>query len=145
MMYVKIKRLTETAILPTKGSAEAAGYDLYVDTNEDVIVFPGECKPFYTGLAMEIPQGYAGFIYSRSGTATRKGLRLPHCVAVIDSDFRGNIGIPLRNDSDTEWTIKAHERVAQIVFQRVENVDFTKVDQLSETKRGTGGFGSTGR
>ena len=145
MIYVKIKRLTETAMLPTKGSAEAAGYDLYVDTNEDVIVFPGECKPFYTGIAMEIPQGYAGFIYSRSGIATRKGLRLPNCVSVIDSDFRGNIGIPLRNDSDTEWTIKAHERVAQIVFQRVENVDFTKVDQLSETKRGTGGFGSTGR
>ncbi len=145
LIYVRIKRLTDTAIIPTKGSAFAAGYDLYVDTTEDITVYPGEVVPFYTGLAMEIPDGYFGAIYSRSGIATKFGMRLPHCVGILDSDYRGNVGIPLRNDSDSPVTVKAHERVAQIVFQRCEAVGLYEADELTKTERGAGGFGSSGR
>lgn len=145
MIYVRIKRLTDTAMMPTKGSAFAAGYDLYVDTAEDITVYPGEVVPFYTGLAMEIPDGYFGAIYSRSGIATKFGMRLPHCVGILDSDYRGNVGIPLRNDSDSPVTVKAHERVAQLVIERCPDVVFYETEELTKTERGDGGFGSSGR
>ena len=145
MIYVRIQRLTETAKMPTKGSAFAAGFDLYADTDKDIVVYPGEVVPFYTGLAMEIPDGYFGAIYPRSGLATKYGLRLPHCVGVIDSDYRGNVGVPLRNDSESPVTVKAHERVAQIVFQKCEDVGLYEAEELSRTERGAGGFGSSGR
>lgn len=145
MIYVRVKRLTETAKMPTRGSAFAAGFDLYADTTEDIVVYPGEVVPFYTGLAMEIPDGYFGAVYPRSGLATKSGLRLPHCVGVIDSDYRGNVGVPLRNDSDSPVTVLAHERIAQIVFQKCENVGLYEADELSTTERGAGGFGSSGR
>lgn len=145
MIYVKVKKLTDTAKMPTKGSSRAAGYDLYADTVVDIAVFPGETVPFYTGLAMEIPDGYFGAIYPRSGLATKKGLRLPHCVGVIDSDYRGNIGVPLFNDSNDPVLVKAHERVAQIVFQKCDDVILHEAEELSETDRGEGGFGSSGR
>ena len=144
-MEVRIKRLTETAKMPTRGSAEAAGWDLYVDSTEPVTIRPGECKQLFTGIAMEIPTGYFGAVYARSGLATRQGLRPPNCVGVIDSDYRGNIGVGLRNDTDQEQTIEPHERVAQIVIQPYLDVDFVEAKELSETDRGEGGFGSTGR
>jgi dUTP pyrophosphatase len=145
MLYVNYKKLTKTAKEPKKGSAGAAGLDLYADTNQDIVVEPGETVPFYTGISLEIPAGYAGFIYSRSGIATNRRLRLPHCVGIIDSDFRGNVGVPLCNDSDTPQMVKAHERIAQIIFQKVEDAVLYEKESLTDTERGSGGFGSTGR
>ena len=146
MIYVKFKKLTETALKPTKGSAGAAGFDLYADTQTDIEVQPGETVPFYTGLAMEIPHGYAGFIFPRSGIATKRGLRLPNCVGVVDCDYRGNVGIPLYNDSDQVQVVERQERIAQIVFMQVpDTLLYEVVGDLSYTQRGEAGFGSTGR
>jgi dUTP pyrophosphatase len=145
VLYVNYKKLTATAKKPTKGSSGAAGFDLYADTNQDIEIQPGETIPFYTGIAFEIPTGYAGFVYSRSGIATNRRLRLPHCVGVIDADFRGNVGVPLCNDSDTPQIVKAHERIAQIIFQQVEDAILYEKESLTDTERGSGGFGSTGR
>lgn len=145
MICVKYKRITETAIVPTRGSAQAAGFDLYADTEKDIRMFPGEVVEFFTGLALEIPDGFFGAVYPRSGLATRLGLRLSNCVGVIDSDYRGNIGVPLRNDSRKTVTVKAHERIAQIIIQECPYVILAEAQELSETKRGEGGFGSTGR
>ena len=145
MINIKFKRLTETAIVPTRGSAQAAGLDLYADTEKDIRMFPGEVVEFFIGLALEIPDGFFGAVYPRSGLATRLGLRLSNCVGVIDSDYRGNIGVPLRNDSRKVVTVKAHERIAQIIIQECPYVVLTEAQELSETKRGECGFGSTGR
>jgi dUTP pyrophosphatase len=146
MIYVKFKKLTKTAQVPTKGSAGAAGYDLYADTMRDIIVLPGETVPFYTGIAMEIPHGYAGFVQSRSGTATKKGLRIAMGTGIIDSDYRGNIGIPLHNDSDEVQIVEPHERIAQILIQPVADVQLYETPgDLSWTQRGEAGFGSTGK
>jgi len=144
-MDIRIKRLTKTAKIPTRGTDKAAGWDLYVDSEEPVTIQPGEYKALNTGIAMEIPGGYFGAIYARSGLASRQGLRPPNCVGVIDSDYRGNIGVGLRNDTDIPQTIQPHERVAQIVIQPFMEVNFVEKEELSETDRGTGGFGSTGR
>ena len=145
MIRVKFVRLTDTAKIPTKGSKFAAGFDLYVDTEKDVRIEPGETYKFTTGIAMEIPDCYVGLIYSRSGLSSKQGLRLANCVGVIDSDYRGEIGLPIHNDSDEIQLIRAHERVAQLILHPVCEIDFIQKDNLSETDRGTGGFGSTGR
>jgi len=145
MIYVRFKKLTDTAITPTKGSTFAAGYDLYADTSQDIVVMPGETVPFYSGIAAEIPDGYFGAIYPRSGLATKYGLRLPNCVGVVDSDYRGNIGVPLYNDSNAPQKVVAHERIAQIIIQRCEDTIWYETDELTETERGAGGFGSSGR
>lgn len=145
MIYVRFKKLTDTAMTPTKGSAFAAGFDLYADTDREIEIQPGEVVPFYAGIAFEIPDGYFGAIYPRSGLATKYGLRLPNCVGVVDSDYRGNIGIPLRNDSDRAVTIMPHERIAQIVFQPCPDAALYETDDLTKTDRGAGGFGSSGR
>ena len=145
MINIKYKRLTETAIIPTRGSARAAGYDLYADTEDDILVWPGTVVEFFIGLAFEIPDGFFGAVYPRSGLATKLGLRLANCVGVIDSDYRGNIGVPLRNDSGTPVTVKAHERIAQIIIQQCQDVVLNEAQELSKTERGSGGFGSTGR
>lgn len=145
MIYVRFKKLTPTAMTPTRGSAFAAGYDLYVDTDREVVVEPGETVPFYTGLAVEIPDGYCGKIYSRSGLSTRYGLRLANGVGVVDSDYRGNVGVPLHNDGDKPVTVVPHERVAQLVIERCPDVVFYETEELTKTERGDGGFGSSGR
>lgn len=145
MIYVRFKRLTKTAMTPTRGSAFAAGYDLYADTDREIVVEPGDTVEFYTGLALEIPDGYCGKIYSRSGLSTRYGLRLANCVGVVDSDYRGNVGIPMHNDSDTPVTVMPHERLAQIVIEECPDVIFYETDELTQTERGGNGFGSTGR
>lgn len=142
---IKFKKLTDTAKEPTKGSRYAAGWDLYADTDRDIHISPGDCIPFYTGLAFEIPEGYCGKIYCRSGLSTRHGLCLANCVGVVDSDYRGNVGIPIRNLSDIEQVIVPHQRIAQVIFEKVPDVLLLEAETLSETERGTGGFGSTGK
>lgn len=145
MIYVRFKKLTGTAIVPTKATAFSAGYDLYVDTDRDIEIQPGEVMPFYTGISFEIPDGYFGQIHSRSGLSTKHGLVLANGVGVVDSDYRGNVGVPIRNVSDRPVTVMAHERVAQIIFQKVPDVGMYEADMLTKTERGNSGFGSTGR
>lgn len=146
---MRIKKLHSNAVLPTQGSAAAAGYDLYsVDT---FCIEPGETRLVHTGLSIEMPEGFWGGIYARSGLATKKGLRPANCVGVIDSDYRGEIMVALHNDSSSIQHIEAGDRIAQLVFHQQciispdENGDIWQVvEDLSETDRGEGGFGSTG-
>ena len=143
MLDLRIKKLNNNATIPTYGSAYAAGADLY--SCEDEITFaPGETKLVHTGIAMEIPEGYVGLIYARSGIATKRGLAPANKVGVIDSDYRGEIMVALHNHSNTTAKIDAKERIAQIVIAPYLTVNFTEVDELGNTVRGEGGFGSTG-
>lgn len=142
---IKVKKVTETATVPKRLSIGAAGFDLYVDTDNVTTIKPHETKLLSSGVAFQIPKGYFGAIYARSGLSTKQGLRPANCVAVIDSDYRGAVGLPIHNDSDVERTILPHERVAQIVFQRAYVPTLELVDSLEETDRGDKGFGSTGR
>ena len=141
---MKIKRLHPDAIIPALGSAGAAGFDLYsVDT---CCIEPGETRLIHTGWAIEIPIGFWGGIYARSGLATKKGLRPANCVGVIDPDYRGEIMVALYNDSSSIQHIDAGDRIAQLIFHhgyRPVN-GFTEVEELSDTSRSSGGFGSTG-
>lgn len=146
---MRIKILDSKAILPTRGSAEAAGYDLYsIDT---ISIAPSETKLVHTGLAIEIPQNFWAGIYARSGLATKKGLRPANCVGVIDSDYRGEIMVALHNDSLSCQLIEAGDRIAQLVFHPLVYISpdesgniWQIVAELSDTNRGEGGFGSTG-
>lgn len=142
-MVVNIKKLNDTAILPSRGSDYAAGYDLYADCDDQVIA-PHTTFLVPTSLAIDIPAGYFGGIYARSGLAAKQGLRPANCVGVIDADYRGEIMVALHNDTDEERTVTRGERVAQLVIQPFLEVEFEETDQLSDTTRGTGGFGSTG-
>lgn len=144
-MIVKIKRITETAIMPKQGSIGAAGFDLCIDSSEAVVIPPHSTVMVQSGIAFEIPKGYFGAVYARSGISTREGIRPATCVSVIDSDYRGSVGLPLHNDTDVEKIIQPYERVAQIVFQQALIPELELVDELDETERGNGGFGSTGR
>lgn len=142
---VKVKKVTDTAILPERKSIGAAGYDLYIDCDEETIVYPHETVTLPTNIAFSIPENYFGAIYARSGVATKRSLRPATCVSVIDSDFRGAVTIPIHNDSDLPKFIEPHERIAQIIFQKALFVDLELVEELDETERGSDGFGSTGR
>lgn len=143
MVDLKIKKLNENATIPSYGSTCAAGADLY--SCEDELVFAaGETKLVHTGIAMEIPNGYVGLIYARSGIATKRGLAPANKVGVIDSDYRGEIMVALHNHSDKEAVIEAKERIAQIVITPYLTVNFVETDSLDDTERGAGGFGSTG-
>jgi dUTP pyrophosphatase len=144
-MEIKIKRLTGTAVIPTRESSSAAGYDLYADIAEAVTIQPHETARINTGIAMEIPEGYFGGVAARSGLAAKEGLRPANCYGIVDSDYRGPIIVALHNDSETERVIVPRERIGQIIIQPYLNVSFCEVDELSETERGTGGFGSTGK
>ena len=141
---MKIKRLTETAKLPTRGSEHAAGYDLYVDSDKIISVYPHKTVMLPTNISLEIPHGHFGAIHSRSGLSTKKGLALVNGVAVIDEDYRGAIGIPIHNYGNLPQSIEPYERVAQLVITPYKEVDFEEVEELSDTDRGNGGFGSTG-
>ena len=144
MVYdVNIKKLDEKAIIPTYGTQYSAGADLYACMDEDVTIKSGETVFVHTGVAMEIPVGYAGLIYARSGLACKKGLAPANKVGVIDSDYRGEVKVPLFNHSKEVQTISPNERIAQIVFTPFLQVNFEEVLELSDTNRGTGGFGST--
>lgn len=146
MIKVNFIKLKETAHTPTYGSACAAGADLYACTDGETVTFlPGETKLIHTGIALEIPEGYAGLIYARSGIATKRGLAPANKVGVIDSDYRGEIMVSLFNQSDKPQEIADGERIAQLVITPFLAVEFTETDTLSDTARGEGGFGSTGK
>ena len=145
MPKIAVKKLKEDAILPTYGSEFAAGADLYALPSDGEIVFaPHETKLIHTGLAMEIPEGYAGLIYARSGLASKRSLAPANKVGVVDADYRGEIMVALHNHSAVEQKIAAGERVAQLVVAPFLKAKFEEADELSTTVRGVGGFGSTG-
>lgn len=141
---MKVKKLNENAIIPTYGSEFSAGADLYALTEKDIIVNPGETVLVHTGIAMEIPVGYAGFIYARSGLATKKGFAPANKVGVIDADYRGEIMVSLHNHSDIPAVVENGERIAQLVIAPFLKAEFELAEELSDTARGCGGFGSTG-
>ena len=143
---MNVKFLNEYAKVPTRGSAYAAGYDLYAAIDKPIIIFPGDTVSVTTGLAMEIPEDYFGAIFARSGLATKRGLRPANCVGVVDADYRGEVIVAIHNDSDKIQQIEPGERIAQMVFLSYQSVgNFEVVDELNDTARGAGGFGSTGR
>lgn len=144
-MKINIKKLTETAILPERGSAYAAGYDLFADLQEAVEIQPHETKMIGTGLAMEIPEGYFGGVFARSGLSAKEGLRPANCVGVVDADYRGEVKVALHNDGEVVREIKPGQKIAQMVVVPFLSVEFDEVKELSETVRGVGGFGSTGK
>lgn len=144
-MIVKVKKLTDTAMLPTRGSEHAAGYDLYADVKNQVMISPHETEKIGTGLAIEIPDGYFGAIFARSGLASKRGLRPANCVGVCDSDYRGEYIVAVHNDSNHPRVIDPGERIAQLVVMPYLAVTFDEVADLSDTDRGDGGFGSTGK
>lgn len=141
---VPIKKLDDRAVIPTYGSEFSAGADLYAVTDEDITIMPGETVLIHTGLSMEIPVGYVGLIYARSGLASKKGLAPANKVGVIDSDYRGEFLVALHNHSTISHTITCGERIAQLVITPYLTATFQPADALSDTQRGAGGFGSTG-
>lgn len=146
MIKVNFKKLDKNAYVPTYGSEYAAGADLYALTNGETLRFsPGETKMIHTGLAVEIPVGYAGLVYARSGIATKRGLAPANKVGVIDSDYRGEVMVSLHNHSNTEQEIADGERIAQLVIAPFLAAEFCETEELSDTVRGEGGFGSTGK
>lgn len=143
---MNIKFLNEYAKVPTRGSSCAAGYDLYAAIGEPVTIFPGTTVPVTTGLAMEIPEDFFGAIFARSGLATKRGLRPANCVGVVDADYRGEVIVAIHNDSNEAQQVLPGERIAQMVFLPYRAMgNFEVVDELNDTTRGAGGFGSTGR
>ena len=157
-MNINIKKLYEDAVLPERGSEKAAGYDLRVSlagttalnegsdciNGDSITVAPHTTVRVGTGLAAEIPDGYFGAIFARSGLATKQGLRPANAVGVVDSDYRGEFIVALHNDTDKEQVIQAGERIAQLVIMPFLSATFAEVEELNTTKRGEGGFGSTG-
>lgn len=140
---VNIKLLNDEATLPTRGTDGAAGFDIYA--SEAAMIVRGRTTLVPTGVAMEIPEGFGGFVFPRSGLATKAGVRLSNCVAVIDSDYRGELKIPLVVDCGGGYPVEKGDRIAQIVFMPYLKAKLNVVEDLSETERGTGGFGSTGK
>ena len=145
MPAIKVKKLDERAVLPAYGSEYAAGADLYAVSDGAITFLPGETKFVHTGLAMEIPVGYAGLVYARSGLATKRGLAPANKVGVIDADYRGEIMVALHNHSEKEQTIESGERIAQLVVTPFLKAEYMEAESLSDTARGEGGFGSTGK
>lgn len=140
---IQIKKLRDTAVIPTRGSEKAAGYDLYATANYDIA--PHSTVKVGTGISIALPDNSFGAIFARSGLATKKGLRPANCVGVCDSDYRGEYIVPLHNDTDEMMSIEAGERIAQLIVMPFIPVEFEEVDELDETERGAGGFGSTGK
>lgn len=143
-MDIRFKRLNNLAKIPTRGSKFSAGYDLYAATDYDIQIPPHSTVKIGTGLAIEIPTGWFGAVFPRSGIATNRGLRPANCVPVIDCDYRGEWLIPLHNDSNETMTVQAGERITQLVILPYQDIDFKEVNELHKTDRGTDGFGSTG-
>ncbi len=144
-MKLRIKKLNENARIPTYGTEFSAGADLYALLENDVTILPRETYLIKTGISLEIPEGYVGLIYPRSGLATKKGLAPANKVGVIDSDYRGEIMVALFNHGKEAQKIENGERVAQIVITPYIQAEFEETDFLTETERNSGGFGSTGR
>lgn len=144
-MKIAFQKLNETATVPTRGSEQAAGYDLYACLPDGAVtIAPGKTEKIGTGLAFAVPQGYFGAIFARSGLAT-KGLRPANCVGVADSDYRGEYIVALHNDSSEPMTISHGDRIAQLVLLPYLSAEFEEQTTLPDTERGAGGFGSTGK
>ena len=143
-MNIKVKKLNSSATLPTYGSEYAAGADLYACIDEAITINPGETHMVPTGLAMELPMGYAGLIYPRSGMASKRGLAPANKVGVVDPDYRGEFMVALHNHSLNAQTVEPNERIAQLVITPFITAQFDETNELSDTVRGAGGFGSTG-
>ena len=143
-MIIQIKKLNPSAILPFRGSENAAGYDLYACLEEAITILPGETAKIGTGLALAVPEGYFGAVFARSGLAAKEGLRPANCVGVCDSDYRGEYIIALHNDSSAARTVRHGDRIAQLVIMPFLPAEFELCEALPETARGAGGFGSTG-
>ena len=145
MNKIRVKKLRSGAILPTYGSEESAGADLYACLDEPLTVEPGQTVWVPTGLAMELPAGYAGLVYARSGMACKRGLAPANKVGVIDSDYRGEITVVLHNHGSETQSLSSGDRIAQLLITPVITPGFELTDDLSQTRRGKGGFGSTGK
>ncbi len=145
MNAIRVKKLTEAAILPTYGSAEAAGADLYACLEADAVIEPGKTVFIPTGLAMEIPKGHAGLIFARSSLGAKRGLAPANKVGVIDSDYRGEFMVALHNHGQETQVVCHGERVAQLAIVPVLTPGFAEVEELTDTDRAAGGFGSTGK
>lgn len=145
MSEIRVKKLSPNAILPTYGSQEAAGADLYACLQESVTIQPGETAWIPTGLALEVPKGCAGLIYARSSMGVKRGLAPANKVGVIDSDYRGEIRVVLLNHGKEPQTVTHGERVAQMLITPVLTPAYTEAEELDDTQRGQGGFGSTGK
>lgn len=146
-MKVLMRRLTPTAKMPSRATSGSAGFDLYADFGdypEPCRLWSGESIKFSTGISLAIPEGYFGAIFARSGLATKQGLRPTTCVSVIDSDYRGPIYVAIRNDSTRTQFIRHGQRIAQLVILPCPDIEFEETEDLPETDRGIGGFGSTG-
>lgn len=141
---VSVKRLDPRAKLPAYGSADAAGADLYALTDGPVTIAPGQTELIHTGLALAIPRGYVGLVYARSGLATRQGLAPANKVGVIDADYRGELMVSLYNHSGETRTVECGDRIAQLVIAPYLTARFQEAEELDDTERGKGGFGSTG-
>jgi len=144
-MKVRIKKLDERAKLPSYGTEYSAGADLYALTDAECVIAPHTTKLISTGLAIEIPEGYCGLIFARSGLASKRGLAPANKVGVIDADYRGEIKVALHNHTDSPATVEAGERVAQLAIVPFLKAEFEESIELSDTTRGSGGFGSTGK
>ena len=145
MESIRVKILRQGAKLPTYGTQEAAGADLYACVEEAVTIHPGETKFIPTGIALEVPRGCAGLIYARSGLACKRGLAPANKVGVVDSDYRGEVVVALHNHGKAPQTVENGERVAQFVITPVLTPAYEAVEELSDTARAQGGFGSTGK
>lgn len=147
MTTVKFKKLSNQAFIPTRGSDFAAGYDLYAcpKGTDAVFIAPGETVLVGTGIAVELPMGTFGGVYARSGLASKQGLAPANKVGVLDSDYRGEIMVALHNHSNEEHCVMFGDRIAQLIIQPYVAVEFVQVDELDDTARGAGGFGSTGK
>ena len=144
-MKVKIKKLNENAVIPTYGTEYSAGADLYALLDSSVEIAPHETTFIHTGISVEIPEGYCGLIFARSSMGAKRGLAPANKVGVIDADYRGEIMVALHNHSEKIATVEPGERVAQLAIVPFLKAEFEEADDLTDTTRGAGGFGSTGK
>ena len=142
---IKIKKLTKTATIPTRGTAESAGMDLYADINEPIKINPKEIAKIHTGIAVQLEKGTVGLIFARSGLGTKHGIVPANCVGVIDSDYRGEIMVSLINNYSEKYVINPYDRIAQLVIVNALFPDVEICNDLDDSERGIGGFGSTGK
>jgi dUTP pyrophosphatase len=144
MIEIKVKKLTNTAIIPQRETSGSAGVDLHADIDKIITIRPHETVKIPTGIAMELPEGMYGAIVARSGLSTKEGLRPANCYGVCDTDYRGEYIVSLHNDSNETRLVRPGQRIAQLLIKEYVVANFVEVEELSKTERGFGGFGSTG-
>lgn len=144
-MKIDVKIIADGAVLPKRATELSAGADLYACLDKDIVIKPRERVLIPTGIAIAVPEGYGGFVFPRSGTASKYGISLSNCVGVIDSDYRGEVKIPVINHGTEDYVIHDKDRVAQLVIMPVDLCEFNECDDLGTTDRNDGGFGSTGK